>query len=224
MKTKKKTVKTTKKTKAKKPASSRKAPAKKRSTGAVKKPAKKSGKSAALARDENAACDDEANRELGIRAAMPARVTVRGAGAATRAASDSWRPAKSLVTLKDQVNAKAPGRNKSHDGMVGDARHRTRNSDHNPWVDDGVVTAYDITDDPANNCNVNDLAEAIRTAKDPRVKYLIWRRRICNHAPMGAAAAWAWRPYGGSNPHDKHLHISVKETRAHYDNTAPWPV
>lgn len=169
-------------------------------------------------------CDDEANTELGIKAAMPRRASVKGAGAAPVTASDHWRPAKSLVVLKQQVNAKAPGRNTSHDGMVGDARHRTRNSDHNPWVDDGVVTAFDITHDAAKGCDVDKIAEAIRAAKDARVKYLIWRRRIANHAAMGSAAAWAWRPYGGTNPHDKHLHISVKESKAHYDNTAPWPV
>ena len=159
-------------------------------------------------------------------AAMPKPRAMRGAGATMRAGSgsDDWRAAKSLMKLREQVNTKAPARNKSHDGMVGDAAHRSRNSDHNPWVDDGVVTAYDITNDPANGCDVNKLAEAIRAAREPRVKYLIWQRRIANHAPVGGAAAWTWRPYSGSNPHDKQLHSSVKDTQALYDNTDPWPV
>jgi hypothetical protein len=172
----------------------------------------------------NAVCDSFANEELGIEAVMPQPTVPRGGGATARTRSSSWRAAKSLMRLREQVNAKAPARNKSHDGMVGDARHRSRNSDHNPWVDGGVVTAYDITHDPARGCDVGRLAEAIRSTRDPRVKYLIWRRRIANFAPIRGAAAWAWRPYGGSNPHDKHLHISVKETRVHYDNTDRWPV
>jgi hypothetical protein len=223
------------KTNSKSAARRRKAPSNKKTTTAprksakkpAKKPARKTTKAVARRRDDtrtpNAPCDGFANRELGIVAAMPPRPKMRAAGA-PRAGSSDWRPAKSLVTLKEQVNAKAPRRSKSHDGMIGDARHRTRNSDHNPWVDEGVVTAYDITNDPENGCDVSRLAEAIRSAVDPRVKYLIWKRRICNYAPIGSAAAWEWRSYGGSNPHDKHLHISVKETKPHYDNTDPWPV
>lgn len=201
-----------------------KAAAKKPAKPAAKKPAKPAASTRREKAAPNGCCDDAANEELGIKAAMPPPPKFRGAGAAPKAGSTGWRAAKSLTTLKDQVNAKAPSRNKSHDGMIGDVRHRSRASDHNPWVDGGVVTAYDITNDPAKNCDVNKLAEAIRTTREPRVKYLIWKRRICNHASVGGAAAWAWRPYGGSNPHDKHLHISVKETKAHYDSTAPWPV
>ena len=218
-----------KKIKPKAVARGRKGPSKKKTTAAKKltqRPARKSVKKAtkpAARRDDtrtpNAPCDGFANREFGVTATLPVQRTIRGAGATPRITSSNWRPAKSLVTLKEQVNANAPRRSKSHDGMIGDARHRTRDSDHNPWVDEGVVTAYDITNDPENGCDVDTLAEAIRGAADPRVKYLIWKRRICNHAPIGSAAAWAWRSYGGSNPHDKHLHISVKETKAHYDNT-----
>src|SRR5688572_743005 len=63
-----------------------------------------------------------------------------------------WRVAESLNVLLKQINAKAPHRNKKSDGSIGDDKHRTRNSDHNPWIRDGssdVVTARDITHDPA---------------------------------------------------------------------------
>jgi hypothetical protein len=137
----------------------------------------------------------------------------------------AYRTAKGLITLRNQLNARAPGRRKSHDGDIGDKAHENTNSDHNPWVKDagkGVVTAIDITHDPANGCDANAIAEAIRKAKDPRVKYIIWNRRIANSAPMGGQPAWAWRPYTGKNPHDKHVHISVKPAKALYDSTTPW--
>ena len=67
-----------------------------------------------------------------------------------------WRVAKSLDRLLDQVNQMAPGRSKASDGAIGDPRHQTQKSDHNPHVTDGsigVVTARDITHDPKHGCD-----------------------------------------------------------------------
>jgi hypothetical protein len=86
----------------------------------------------------------------------------------------------------------------------------------------GVVTAIDITHDPARGCDAEKIAEAIRRARDSRVKYIIWNRRIANSASIGGQPAWAWRPYSGENPHTKHVHISVRPTKALYDSTEPW--
>ena len=138
-----------------------------------------------------------------------------------------WRVAKSLLTLREQVNRKAPRRNKASDGTIGDAGHCQRTSDHNPWVRDGnvgVVTAMDITHHPAGGCDANAIAEAIRRSRDPRVKYIIWNRRIANSAPIGRSPAWAWRAYNGSNPHIRHIHISVKPDKANYDSTSLWAI
>ena len=58
----------------------------------------------------------------------------------------AWPAAKSLIRLRDQMNQAAPHRSKASDGTVGDENHKTRDSDHNPWVQDGdigVVTAMD---------------------------------------------------------------------------------
>jgi endonuclease G, mitochondrial len=129
--------------------------------------------------------------------------------------------------LRDQVNRFAPNRNKANDGTIGDAAHQSRTSDHNPWVTDGavgVVTAVDITHDPANGCDAGALAAAIRASGDGRVKYLIWNRQIANSSPIGKAKAWTWRPYGGANPHDHHVHISVKPERSVYDSTLTWTI
>lgn len=135
-----------------------------------------------------------------------------------------WRVAKSLLKLREQVNAKFPGRSTASDGTIGDASHATRDSDHNPWIKDvhgqPVVTALDITHDPAHGFDSYAFAEELRQARDPRVKYIISNRRISNPSIQDGA----WRHYSGSNPHDKHVHVSVKGLDKFFDNQAPWRV
>lgn len=113
------------------------------------------------------------------------------------------RIAKSLLHLRDQVNALAPGRDKSSDGTFGDPAHAARKSDHNPDAR-GVVCALDISNDPAHGIVSEQIAETIRLSKDPRIGYIISNKKISN--PQ--VANGAWRPYNGSNPHDHHCHIS----------------
>lgn len=135
----------------------------------------------------------------------------------------TWRVAKSLLHLRDQVNAKWPNRRKDSDGSIGNAEHASRSSDHNPWVKDGstgVVTAIDITHDPASGCDSYALAEALRANRDPRIKYIISNRRIASGSD--GPAAWTWRKYSGANPHDHHCHISVKSQKALYDSEGDW--
>jgi beta-lactamase superfamily II metal-dependent hydrolase len=138
-----------------------------------------------------------------------------------------WRVAKSLLILRDQVNRRAPHRNKASDGTIGDAAHCQRTSDHNPWVRDGsvgVVTALDITHDLSGGCDANTIAEAIRASRDTRIKYIIWNRRIANSATIDGSQPWQWRSYGGPNPHTRHVHISVKPDKASYDSMAVWAI
>lgn len=132
----------------------------------------------------------------------------------------AWRVAKSLLTLRDQINDLAPNRSKTSDGAVGDAAHASRASDHNPWITDGtmgVVTALDITHDPANGVDAGKLAEALRASGDPRIKYIISNKRI-------AGPGQPWRAYTGANPHTRHFHVSVKATQADYDSEQPWDI
>lgn len=131
----------------------------------------------------------------------------------------AWRIAKSLATLRDQINAAAPQRSKVSDGAIGDANHSSRASDHNP-NGKGVVCAIDITDDPADGCSAEAIAESLKSGKDPRIGYIIWNRRISNPTIQ----AGAWRPYTGSNPHNKHVHVSVKQDAKLYDDAKPWAV
>lgn len=139
----------------------------------------------------------------------------------------NWRVAKALLTLRRQVDARSPRRSKVSDGSIGDAAHATRDSDHNPWVRDGgmgVVTAIDITHDPAGGCDAGTLAEALVESRDPRVKYIIFNRRIVNSAAIDGTAAWTWRAYRGRNAHTKHVHISVRPDKTAYDGESPWRI
>jgi hypothetical protein len=131
----------------------------------------------------------------------------------------AWRVARSLDTLLGQLNAAAPRRSKASDGSIGDAAHASRDSDHNPWYGPGVVTARDFTHDPAGGLDCQWLANALVAAKDSRVKYVIYNRRICDSRPGNNP--WVWMPYSGTNPHTKHLHLSVMDN-ASCDDTRGW--
>lgn len=135
----------------------------------------------------------------------------------------SWRVAKSLITLRNQFNERFPRRNKASDGTIGDSKHASRASDHNPHVRDagqGVVTALDITHDPKNGVDVHAICEYMRQRKDPRLKYCISNGRI--FAGSAGPSPWIWRPYRGSNPHRAHAHWSVRATKGHYDDMRRW--
>lgn len=47
---------------------------------------------------------------------------------------------------------------------------------------------------------------------------MIFNRRICS----SSVQPWKWRRYRGSNPHTRHLHLSVKDT--YQDDESPWQI
>jgi len=135
----------------------------------------------------------------------------------------AWRTANSLLQYRDQLNAACPRRSKVSDGFVGDAAHASRDSDHNPWVKlagMGIVTAGDFTHDPKNGVDCEKLYQALVASRDPRIKYIIWNRTITSG--NGQTQPWVRRKYTGSNPHDKHLHISVHADAKLFDDRRPW--
>lgn len=139
------------------------------------------------------------------------------------AGTTGWRPAKSLIKLREEVNAAWPGRSKKSDGIIGDEAHQTRDSDHNPWVRDGntgVVTAIDITHDPDAGVDASKLVAALLASRDVRIKYIIWNKQIVN----SSVSPWVARPYKGKNPHTKHFHLSVSSNKALYDDEKPWAI
>lgn len=135
---------------------------------------------------------------------------------------EKWRVANSLEKLLAQLNGLAPWRSKASDGGIGDAAHATRASDHNPWfVLNGqpLVTARDFTHDPANGLDCHWLAETLVASRDKRIKYIIWNGKILDSRP--GHNPWKWARYTGSNPHTKHLHLSVMDN-ASADDTRMW--
>lgn len=142
----------------------------------------------------------------------------------------SYREARSLTTLKAELDTAAPRRSTLSDGWIGDAAHASRSSDHNPWIivgGVGVVRARDFTHDPEGGLDCNALAEELagmlREGTHPALgsgAYVIWRGRIISRDRISEG----WRPYSGSNPHDKHLHLSVTTRSSGFDSTARWAV
>lgn len=131
----------------------------------------------------------------------------------------TWRVARSLLTLREQIDDAFPNRNKASDGTIGDADHQNRSSDHNPWYGPGIVTALDITHDPEHGVDIDRLTDELQASRDPRIKYVIANRWIMDTRP--GFNPWQWVPYNGSNPHTRHMHVSCVASPA-CDDTDPW--
>lgn len=136
----------------------------------------------------------------------------------------AWRPAKSLDVLLREINTLAPNRSKASDGTIGDDAHQATASDHNP-NDADVVCGRDFTHDPANGADMHQISRAIVKRRPRALKYVIWNRQIWSVA----RASEGWRPYGGANPHTKHMHVSAGigpdgHSTGPYDDLSPWGV
>lgn len=131
----------------------------------------------------------------------------------------NWRLAKSLVTLRTQINALYPNRDKASDGSIGDVAHqKAGTSDHLP-NNAGVVTAIDIDEDLAPGVTVVGIVAALQASKDARLKYLIYESRITVKGDVTR-----WKPYNGANAHKHHVHISVSSSPTLYDDDREWNV
>lgn len=129
----------------------------------------------------------------------------------------SWRVARSLDVLLQQIDARFPARNRASDGAIGDADHQKRDSDHNPWYGPGIVTARDFTHDPVNGIDIGPFSHELADTRDPRIKYVIANGMILD------SRSWQWTPYNGRNPHTEHFHLSVVADPL-CDGTDPWAV
>ena len=121
----------------------------------------------------------------------------------------SWFVPPSIKKLLGEVDVRWPGRDKSSDGTIGDYAHSTSKSEHNPvghqygpeFGTEGAVHAVDITaDNPELVAAVMDGAVG-----DDRVWYVIHAGKI-----LSRTYNWANRDYTGSNPHNTHIHISLR--------------
>jgi len=137
----------------------------------------------------------------------------------------TWRVVKSLLRLRDQLDAQCPGRSKASDGTVGDAAHQADpTSDHNLHVypqlgPTPVVCAFDATHDPGRGADMGVVSERIRLSRDPRVAYVIFNRRIFS----ATNTPWTWRPYSGASAHTEHMHVSTVHTGL-ADDTRDWQI
>lgn len=129
------------------------------------------------------------------------------------------RVAHSLDVLLAQLNEAFPNRSKASDGALGDAHHAASVSDHNP-NDHGIVTARDFTNDPINGPGNAGLLAVLLASRDKRIKYIIADRKI--YSGEAGPQPWVGRPYNGSNAHEHHLHLSVRQQDEYYDDTSPW--
>ncbi len=130
--------------------------------------------------------------------------------------------APSLATLRRELNARWPNRDRRSDGAVGDTAHAARVSDHNPdWTARGqragIVRAIDVDKD---GISVPDLLVA--TIGDRRVEYVIWDRRIWRRK-----TGWENERYldvnpAASNLHTEHVHISGRHTETAEFDTSEW--
>lgn len=107
--------------------------------------------------------------------------------------------APAILRLLQQVNLLWPKRSRTYDGIMGDKAHQARKSDHNEG------DALDITLDPQNGPDLERLTKTL--LRDRRTQYVIFRRRITNPDIKRGTS----RPYTGENPHDKHLHVSIRK-------------
>jgi hypothetical protein len=114
------------------------------------------------------------------------------------------------IAVLRQATALFPKRKKLSDGLLPSAAHQKQspNSDHNTGL------AVDLTHDPENGVDCAQIFEKLK--EDKRVSYLIFNKKIWSrqYAKRGN------RPYSGSNPHTKHLHISIDPDMA--NDTSPW--
>jgi len=114
------------------------------------------------------------------------------------------------IAVLQQATAISPSRKKASDGLLPSAAHRSQspNSDHNTGF------AVDLTDDPKHGIDCADIFQKLK--EDKRVKYLIFKGKIWSveRADEGD------RDYTGSNPHNKHLHISINGSMG--NDTSPW--
>lgn len=138
-----------------------------------------------------------------------------------------WRAAKCVIKLRRQIDQCFSNRDRSSDGIMGDSDHCPGSSDHCPNIIDGgvgIVTAIDITHDPASGCDLQKISRLISEDGDSRIKYIIFDHQICRSYPWSGRPAWTWQTFSGGNPHTKHAHFSVLSVPSAYDEMRPWRI
>ena len=114
---------------------------------------------------------------------------------------------KAGIQLREQFDDAYSDRLRTSDGWIGDSKHSTRKSDHNP-DEQGWVRAIDIDRDLSGKPKPDIMpyvADQLRilAKSDKRISYIIFDGKIAS-----ARSLWRWRKYKGINQHRTHLHCS----------------
>lgn len=115
-----------------------------------------------------------------------------------------------VASLADLVERYWPERHGA-DGTVASKQHDANNptSDHRPFPFNGAGVVYAIDVGEVTEDDGIVLAEALRSSRDPRIKYVIHESRLFASYKTASRPPWAWGPYTGYNPHTNHVHVSV---------------
>lgn len=133
-----------------------------------------------------------------------------------------WFPAPAITKLNQEIQANWPDRDTASDGVLGDASHQAKKSDHNPAWDEpepftGIVRATDRDDDGWPALDVQAfILDRCRSGAERRLAYLIHNRKI-----YSATYGWVERDYTGDNPHESHIHFSLAHDMTNFDDS-PW--
>lgn len=124
----------------------------------------------------------------------------------------NWYVDHGLEVLIQQVKSKYPG---IVVGTIADSHHKPP-SDHIPEADGSVDAADFMLGSHFSKSDGDWLVGKLVEHRDPRIAYIIWQRRIIS----ATVSPWVWRPYGGSDPHTGHVHLSVNDK--HTTDTREW--
>lgn len=112
--------------------------------------------------------------------------------------------APTLRALWQEAHGRWPDQTR-FDGIMGDASHQARKSDHNSG------NALDVGIIPERGPLGDHIAAVLIT--DSRTKYVIWNRRIWTRDR-------GWHAYTGASPHTGHVHISIYDGAR--NDMRPW--
>lgn len=126
------------------------------------------------------------------------------------------------VTLRDQIDARWPDRDRASDGWIGDSAHQGRPSDHNPDAK-GWVHALDVDKDGIDADDLADqlIALARRGEDGGRLKNVVFKGRVASGTY--ANRYWVWRDDPDLG-HYHHIHISFTDAAQRDGSPFPLPV
>lgn len=132
----------------------------------------------------------------------------------------SWRLAKSIDRLADEIKAAYPG---TIVWTIGDEDHQDSWSDHNPNVCCDAVCAADVKGNAG--LDLGDFVRHLIADPHPNLRYVIYARKIYQRKN-----GFAPEDYHGSNPHDEHAHVSTgngpdgRSTEDYDDGSTSWGI